>query len=457
MPGLEFDLPREEKTFIKVIGLGGGGGNAVEHMFREGIRGVDLIICNTDKQVLDRSSIPNKVQIGEKLTQGLGVGGDPEKGRQAALESMDKIEAAIGEETKMLFITTGLGGGTGSGSAPVVAQWAREKDILCVGIVTFPFAFEGIKRRKVAEQSLEELKKYVDSLIVIHNEKLVENFSNLPIPEAFKQADSVLTTATKGIAEIITVPGYVNVDFEDVRTIMKDSGAAIMGHAIAEGEDRALKAVSEAVNSPLLADNDLRGARNILMNVTYGKKALTLQELTQITDYIQEMVGSDVDFKLGQCLDEKLDGEISVTLIATALQSFKKEKEIKSTVHEKAEKPDNVQKQPGKKRTKIFEVTENNISEEKIDQPVQTTLPFDIYEPHIKKEHEEANVGRHTYDFSNPNELERIEKEPAYIRRNVQLEPQPKSDEAEISRFTLEDKDKPEIKENNAFIADNLD
>src|SRR3954469_1558218 len=255
---MQFELPQEENSIIKVIGVGGGGSNAVNHMFRLGIKGVDFIICNTDKQALEKSPVKNKIQLGEKSTRGLGAGSIPEVGRDAALESLEEIKNFLGTETQMVFITAGLGGGTGTGAAPVIASIARELGILTVGICTLPFMFEGKKRKMQADAGLEEMKKYVDTLLVISNDKLREIYGNLKMSEAFAHADDVLTGAAKSIAEIISLHMHVNVDFNDVKTVMKDSGVAIMGSAVASGENRSIKAVEEALNSPLLNDNDIR-------------------------------------------------------------------------------------------------------------------------------------------------------------------------------------------------------
>ncbi|MGZ5304932.1 MAG: cell division protein FtsZ, partial [Bacteroidia bacterium] len=247
---LQFDIPKANSSIIKVIGVGGGGGNAVNHMYQQGIKGVDFMICNTDSQALDLSPIPNKIQIGNNLTEGRGAGSDPEVGRKAAQESIEEIKAVLANNTKMIFVTAGMGGGTGTGAAPVIAKIAKEMGILTVGIVTSPFIFEGPRRRSKAEEGLENLKKNVDTLLVINNERVREMYGNFPFAAAFAHADNILTTAAKGIAEIITVPGYINVDFEDVKTVMANSGVAIMGSGIAEGEDRARKAVESALDSP---------------------------------------------------------------------------------------------------------------------------------------------------------------------------------------------------------------
>ena len=318
---MQFEMLKEKSSIIKVIGVGGGGGNAVNHMYKQGITGVDFIICNTDAQALELSPIPNKVQLGASLTEGMGAGSIPEVGKNSAIENIDDIKQMLGSNTKMLFITAGMGGGTGTGASPIIAKAARELDILTVGIITTPFSFEGKRRKMQAEEGMEELKKYVDSFLVISNDRLRQIFGNLTLGSAFAQADNILTTAAKGIAEIITLPGYINVDFKDVRTVMKDSGVSIMGSSSAEGENRALKAVEGALSSPLLKDNEIEGARYILLNISSGEKEVTMDEVSIITDYIQEEAGLAADLIWGNCRDESLGDKISVTIIATGFQT----------------------------------------------------------------------------------------------------------------------------------------
>lgn len=337
MKELMFEMQKEQSSIIKVIGVGGGGGNAVNHMYRQGISGVDFIICNTDAQALELSPIPNKVQLGTSLTEGMGAGSDPDVGENSAIESIEDIKRMLGVNTKMLFITAGMGGGTGTGASPVLAQAAKEMGILTVAIVTTPFTFEGKRRRLQAEEGLEELKKHVDSYLIISNDRLREIFGNLTMGAAFSKADDILSTAAKGIAEIITIPGYVNVDFKDVRTVMSDSGVAIMGSDRAEGEDRAQKAVEGALASPLLKDNEIEGARYILLNITSGKQEVTMDEVSIITDYIQEKAGMTADLIWGNCIDESLENHLSVTIIATGFQTA--EERIKEKDNERIEIP----------------------------------------------------------------------------------------------------------------------
>jgi cell division protein FtsZ len=318
---MEFDLPKETSSIIKVIGVGGGGSNAVNHMYGQGIIGVDFIVCNTDRQALDISPVPYKIQLGSSLTEGRGAGAIPEIGMNAAIENIDEIKEVLSKNTKMVFVTAGMGGGTGTGAAPVIAQAAKDMGILTVGIVTVPFNFEGRKRRQQAEEGMERMRQNVDTLLVINNERLREITGNLTLGNAFAQADDVLTTAAKGIAEVISVTGAINVDFNDVKTVMKDSGVAIMGSAAAEGENRATVAVQQALSSPLLNDNDISGAQYVLLNITYGDKEVLMDEITEITDFIQDEAGATADVIWGHGYDPTLGDKLSVTLIATGFKS----------------------------------------------------------------------------------------------------------------------------------------
>ena len=318
---IEFELNKIIPTIIKVIGVGGGGSNAINHMFRQGINGVEFLVCNTDAQALEISPVPRKIQLGPGLTQGRGAGSIPEVGKQAAIENIDELKSALKENTKMVFITAGMGGGTGTGAAPIIAGVAKEMGILTVGIVSMPFSFEGKKRRLHAESGIEEMKKNVDALLVIRNDKLREIHGNLFLTTAFGHADDVLTVAAKSIAEIINVTMQVNVDFADVETVMKDSGVAIMGSATAEGENRAIRAAESAIDSPLLNDNHIEGARYILLNITSGAKEVTMDEVGEINDYIQEQAGQTADIIMGIGKDDTLGDKLSVTIIATGFKT----------------------------------------------------------------------------------------------------------------------------------------
>jgi cell division protein FtsZ len=313
----KFDLPTSNSSIIKVIGVGGGGSNAVNYMYEQGIKGVDFIVCNTDAQALDKSPVPLKIQLGSTLTEGRGAGSIPEVGRNAAIESLEEIKELLSDNTTMVFITAGMGGGTGTGAAPVIAKVARDLGILTVGIVTVPFMFEGKKRSSQAELGLAEIRANVDTLLEINNDKLRELYGNLTLKAAFGHADEVLCTAAKGIAEVITLIGTVNVDMNDVKTVMKDSGKAIMGSGRASGEGRARKAVESALESPLLNDRDITGANFVLLNITHGNDELLMDEISEITDYIQEQAGMSAEVIWGYGQDVSLGDEVCVTVIAT--------------------------------------------------------------------------------------------------------------------------------------------
>lgn len=314
---LVVNIPPQEESIITVIGVGGGGSNAVNHMCRQGIRGVEFVVCNTDIQALRISPVKNRIQIGKELTEGRGAGSLPERGKQSAIESLDYIKTILERNTKMVFITAGMGGGTGTGAAPIIAKQARELGILTIGIVTIPFSFEGRKRVEQAMEGVDELSNYVDALLIICNEKLRDMYGDLKLSKAFEMADNVLTIAAKSIAEIITLKGFVNVDFADVEVVMRNSGVALMGAGESVGENRALEAAKMALESPLLNSNDIRGASNILLNMLYGSKEITMDEITLITDYVKELVGNDVDVIWGAGKDDALGDELHVAVIAT--------------------------------------------------------------------------------------------------------------------------------------------
>ena len=319
---MEFNMPNNNKTnIIKVIGVGGGGSNAVNHMYELGIKDVDFIVCNTDIQALEVSSVPTKIQLGATLTGGRGAGSIPDVGKNAAIENMDEIKEYLSDNTNMVFITAGMGGGTGTGAGPVVAKIAKDMGILTVGIVTVPFSFEGKRRKEQAEAGIKEMRDSVDTLLIINNEKLRDMYGNLTIRNAYAQADQVLASAAKGIAEVISKIGFINVDLNDVNTVMKDSGVAIMGTAEAEGENRAIIAAEKALSSPLLNDNDITGAKQVLLNITFGDVELTMDEMSEITDFIVDAAGGEAEMIMGQGYDETLGDKICVTVIATGFQS----------------------------------------------------------------------------------------------------------------------------------------
>ncbi len=314
---ISFDLPKNQSNVIKVIGVGGGGSNAINHMFQAGINGVDFVICNTDSQALDNSPVPNKIQLGVSLTEGLGAGANPEVGEQAAIESMDDIKRMLDTTTKMIFITAGMGGGTGTGAAPIIAKFAKELDVLTVGIVTMPFQFEGKMRCEQAQLGIEKLRRNVDSLIVINNNKLREVYGNLGFKAGFSKADEVLATAARGIAEVITHHYTQNIDLRDAKTVLSNSGTAIMGSAIASGSGRANEAIMKALDSPLLNDNKIEGAKNVLLLIVSGSQEITIDEIGEINDHIQIEAGHGANIIMGVGEDDTLGEAIAVTVIAT--------------------------------------------------------------------------------------------------------------------------------------------
>lgn len=478
---MNFDLPVNNESIIKVVGVGGGGNNAVNHMFRQGIKDVDFIVCNTDAQALANSPVPVKIQLGESLTEGRGAGNKPEIGRQAAIENIDDVIEVLSKNTKMVFITAGMGGGTGTGAAPVIAKAAKELNILTVAIVTIPFRNEGQRRVNQALEGIAEIEKYVDSLLVINNEKIREIHGDLKVSEAFSRADDILDIAAKGIAEIITVHGYINVDFADVQTVMTDSGVAIMGSASAEGADRAIKAVQEALNSPLLNDNDIKGARNILLNITSGEEEVTMDEIGQITDFVQQCAGSDADLIWGNGIDEKLGNKLSVTIIATGFGTNSiPDLYVRKRQLDKVPLTETISFQE-KKQTTVFEVRDKHLSaetdnaqriiefdiktsreEEQLLEFAKNNGPIDVKKAAervktIKKTHERLKELKFNTPESN-NFIEALENEPAYLRKNVKLNPNKPSEENSVSRYSLsDDEDGIKLNKNNAYLHDNVD
>jgi cell division protein FtsZ len=334
---IAFDLPKNQSNVIKVIGVGGGGSNAINHMFQQGIKGVDFVICNTDSQALQNSGVPNKIQLGVNLTEGLGAGANPEIGERAAVESLEDIRRMLDTNTKMVFITAGMGGGTGTGAAPVIAKMAKEMDILTVGIVTIPFQFEGKMRNEQAQQGIEKLRKHVDSLIVINNNKLREVYGNLGFKAGFSKADEVLSTASRGIAEVITHHYTQNIDLRDAKTVLSNSGTAIMGSAEASGNTRAQEAIMKALDSPLLNDNKISGAKNVLLLIVSGSQEITIDEIGEINDHIQNEAGQCANIIMGVGEDESLGESIAVTIIATGFNADQQNEitntEAKKVVH----------------------------------------------------------------------------------------------------------------------------
>ncbi len=481
----KFDIPDHHKSIIKVIGVGGGGSNAVNHMYNKGIKDVEFVVCNTDVQALKNSPVPNRLQIGVSLTEGLGAGANPEKGRNAAIESKQDIRELLSQNTKMVFITAGMGGGTGTGAAPVIAGIAKELGILTVGIVTAPFGFEGKKKIEQALKGIEEMRQNCDTVLVIVNDKLREIYGNLTISQAFAQADNVLTTAAKGIAEIITVPGYVNVDFEDVKTVMKDSGAAVMGSSKTEGENRARRAAEEALLSPLLNHRNIHGAQKILLSIVSGEQAeLQMDELSEITEFIQEKAGKEADDVIfGHGVDASLGASIRVTVIATGFD----ESDVMGT-GAKAEKKRITDLDSGRELYPNYKPSAPVVEQRKPEPapvnyqpapPKQEKVTFDL-ESDFKVVNVPGNQEKHTADEEHNAEqdsyrrlLERKERlkrantdmsqedfrekmeVPAYKRRNIRLQDVPHSSEKNISRFNLSDDD--QILGNNRFLHDNVD
>ncbi|WP_320111717.1 cell division protein FtsZ [Draconibacterium orientale] len=316
-----FQFPKAASSIIKVIGVGGGGCNAVNHMFEEGIKGVDYIICNTDSQAMDNSPVPIKIQLGTTLTEGRGAGNKPERGAEAARENYEDLKKVLGDNTKMLFIAAGMGGGTGTGAAPVIASLARELDILTIAVVTIPSPAEGNKRRAQAQEGIDKMAEFVDSMLVISNDRLHHIYGDLPASQAFKMADNIVSTAVKGVAEIITVHGNVNIDYTDVETVMQKSEVFIMGTGFATGEGRAMEAVSAALESPLLDSNDIYGTKNILLNIISGSEEIRIGEIGEIIESLQEKAGQDADIIWGNGYDERLGDKISVTILATGFDT----------------------------------------------------------------------------------------------------------------------------------------
>ncbi len=430
---MQFDLPKDQSSIIKVIGVGGGGSNAVNHMYELGIEGVDFIVCNTDSQALDISPVPVKVQLGQSLTEGRGAGSIPDVGKNAAIENIDDIQEILAKRTTMVFVTAGMGGGTGTGAAPVIAKAAKDMGILTVGIVTIPFTFEGSKRMKQAEEGLKEMRASVDTLLVIKNDKLRQIHGNLSLKHAFAEADNILATAAKGIAELISVTGAINVDMNDVNTVMKDSGVAIMGQATAEGENRAIQAATEALESPLLNDNDIEGAKYILLNITYGNKEVMMDEISDITDYIQNAAGSSADVIWGHGMDASLGEKISVTIIATGFKIMPETGfELETPVRHKLD----IEPQE-KKRVAISEPVSNPVADKepylKDESPMVAAEPparpeplvqkFDLFEP-TENEQPEA-----------PRSAAQTESETSNYRQERESEP------VEKQIFTLNDQD----------------
>lgn len=412
---LDFAEQHHSASIIKVIGVGGGGGNAVNHMYKEGIKDVDFAICNTDYQALDNSEVPIKVQLGASLTQGLGAGSKPERGREAAIESIGQIEELLSAHTKMVFITAGMGGGTGTGAAPIIAQCAKERDILTIGIVTIPFKFEGPQRIKQAICGLEEMQKVVDALLVIKNDRLKEMYGDLGISNAFGHADDILAIAAKGIAEIITTHGHINVDFADVETVMRNSGVALMGSGLGKGTDRAVTAIKNALLSPLLNDNDIRGAKDILINITSNpNKEATMGEVDDIQEYVLQLAGENASVIMGLGNNDSLEDEIHVTIISTGFTTSNLAlHKTSKTIYRPRSK--NAPKIVEKSRARVVDF--NQIEEQERDK-IKSLYSNGAQLPQTNQEVPFGIKGQLTKsDFENYDFMETFEKTPAYLRK----------------------------------------
>jgi cell division protein FtsZ len=495
---MKIDFPQGESPIIKVIGVGGGGSNAVNHMYSQGIIGVDFAICNTDHQAMELSPVPTKMQLGPNLTEGRGAGSKPNVGAMACEESIEEVRKYLNNNCRMLFVTAGMGGGTGTGAAPIIAKTAREMGILTVGIVTLPFTFEGRRRATNGMEGLNELKENVDTLIIVSNDKLRQIHGNLNLSEAFAKADDILTTAARGIAEIITVAGYVNVDFEDVNTVMRESGVAIMGTASADGEDRARQAVDQALHSPLLEDNDIRGARHILLNITSGTREVTMDEIFEITEFVQEEAGYGTDLIWGNCYDESLGDKLSVTVIATG---FGEKKSIytasgtdRKVVHldedkiKQGDKPqvrvsleditgenDPVGYNRNNRDTTTFEFEDIEEAKARLRSRTRNdersfTNSFLQNEEEARRETQRRQLEARDEErraalrnrtelpkLSNPKVVNELESQPAYLRRNIQLDNVAPSDQVEMSRWSISDNEELPLRRDNRYLHDNVD
>ena len=416
--GMDFQMPKNQSSQIKVMGIGGGGSNAVNYMFEHGINGVDFVICNTDSQALEASPVPIKIQLGASLTEGLGAGANPEVGRKAAEESADRITELLDANTKMLFLTAGMGGGTGTGAAPVIAEIAREKGILTVGVVTIPFSTEGGFRKKYADDGIAELKKYVDTLLVINNEKLIEVYGDLTFTQAFGKANEVLNTATKGIAEVISQHLMVNIDLNDARRVLENSGTAVMGQAEAEGENRAIEAVKEALDSPLLNDNDITGAQQVLLKIVTGAgdDEIKMSELANIKNAIQKAAGTNVNIIEGIGIDADLGSKVSVTVIATGFEERRKPKgERKVTLGEDcldsitSEENEGVSEPTANVQQTLSLEDEIDFSIPTIDEPIAEVAPSlvnDLIEPVVESHNTPEKI---VFDLGNEFETNEVD------------------------------------------------
>lgn len=490
---MNFDLPVERSSIIKVVGIGGGGVNAVNHMYEKGIKDVNFIVCNTDRQSLDQSPVPVKIQLGASLTEGMGAGSQPDKGRRAAEENITDVMSALSGNTRMVFLTTGMGGGTGTGAIPVIAKACREAGLLTIAVVTIPFKSEGRIKINYAIDGIGELKDHVDSLLVINNEKLREIYGNQGVSSAFGKADDVLTTAVKGIAEIITVTGYINVDFADVETVMRNSGVAVMGMGTAAGENRAISAIEDALASPLLNSNDITGAKSILINISSGsgENELTMDELGEITDYMNNVASENALIIRGLYSDETLGENIRIIVIATGFEANSLAQPVKQkkarTVEllggaELSSPPHSI----SDKSTEDFKVhqREHQPIIADFEEDYQGVLDFNPETILIKKSKPGRGTDSGDEEQTSPESrlrkvkhmqkimqkegvssktmkenIDAFEDVPAYIRRNMPLPPPGKNPENELSQYTLttDAQDGTVVLKNNAYLNDNPD
>ncbi len=484
---IDFNLPVNENAIITVVGIGGGGNNAVNRMFEQGIQDVDFMVVNTDSQALHQSAIPVKIRIGETLTEGRGAGNRPDVGEQAAIENIEDVIEPLNKGTKMVFLVAGLGGGTGTGATPVIAKACRERGILTVGVVTLPFRFEGPLRLKQALHGLERLRNAVDAMLIIHNEKIREIYGNLSLSNAFGNADNVLTLAVKGIAEIITLHGYINVDFADVVSVMTNGGIAFMGSAEAAGHNRAKKVIEDTINSPLLNSNDIQGAQKVLLNIAYGPDEITVDEIGIITDTIIEKVGGSVNTIWGTCVDETLEDKIRITLVATgftpdSIEELMIHKPPNKTVVQLENQPSPQEKQPElesvipledieEEKEEIIdlndqleeEVEEKEPEESKEEQVDEAAFNLDEeekFDPYAE-ENEQLRIKAERLkalnynNITDPDRVDEMEREPAFKRKQVPIQTE-MFPEQEKSRYSVSGKDN-RLHTNNSYLHDAVD
>ena len=481
--GITFDLPKNQSNVIKVIGVGGGGSNAINHMFKQGIKGVDFVICNTDSQALNNSGVPNKIQLGVNLTEGLGAGANPEIGEQSAVESLEDIRTMLTTNTKMVFITAGMGGGTGTGAAPIIAKMAKEMDILTVGIVTMPFEFEGKIRNAQAHQGIEKFRKTVDSLVIINNNKLRDVYGNLGFKAGFSKADEVLSTAARGIAEVITHHYLQNIDLRDAKTVLSNSGTAIMGSSTAAGQNRAQKAITNALDSPLLNDNKITGAKNVLLLIVSGAQEITIDEIGEINDHIQAEAGYGANIIMGVGEDESLGEAISVTIIATGFdvdqQNDITNTEVKKVVHaledEQTMKHDLLPLDPvGTPSTSVETVNENtvvyNLEEDDAEVVAEVSSESEListseaiknievtYEEVHAEDEDEFIINEVTTMPSEENDFEVVQEDQTMLTFDLPISNKSlKSESEEIEVFTLEETSK-DIEVNDIKVHDYIE